>query len=175
MLCRSNQTNGDDNQTTLWYLSIHFYLLHNVFFFFVGSWQRSADILLSKASFSTSWDNPEAPAGQMGYFIPPVCFGSSPGSPPSWTSSGWCTGGQPHQIGWTISTGSAYSNIGFELFPHIHVSQSPSKWRPFGPLVSFQSHRLTHNRRWELWCRNVDRWLLKWDLHHHTRLPLHLQ
>ena len=34
MLCRSNQTNGDDNQTTLWYLSIHFYLLHNVFFFF---------------------------------------------------------------------------------------------------------------------------------------------
>lgn len=143
MLCRSNQINGDDNQTTLWYLSIHFYLLHNVFvffFFFVGGRLRSADVLLSTATLSTSWDNPEAPAGQMGYFVPPVCFGSSPGSPPSWTSSGWCPGGQPHQIGRTTSTGSAHRHIGPELFPHIpplYVSPSLSKWRLFWPLVSF--------------------------------------
>ena len=88
-------------------------------FFFVGGRLRSADVLLSTAALSTSWDNPEAPAGQMGYSVPPVCFGSSPGSPPSWTSSGWCPGGQPHQTGRTTSAGSAHRHIGPELFPHI--------------------------------------------------------
>lgn len=39
MLCRSNQINGDDNQTTLWYLSIHFHLLHNVFVFCFFLWE----------------------------------------------------------------------------------------------------------------------------------------
>lgn len=148
------------------------------FVFFVGGRLRSADVLLSTATLSTSWDNPEAPAGQMGYFVPPVCFGSSPGSPPSWTSSGWCPGGQPHQIGRTTSTGSAHRHIGPELFPHIPPPVCESVTEQMEAVLAtrvLRSHRLAHDSRWELRCRNVDQWLLKWDLHHHTQLPLHLQ
>lgn len=143
MLCRSNQINGDDNQTTLWYLSIHFHLLHNVFVFLFFLWEAG---YVARTSSSLQQHSP--PPGTIPRH-PRAKWDISSllcalGLPPDHLPAGHPPGGvpegspirlaEPPQLAQHTATLVLSSS---RTSPPLYVSPSLSKWRLFWPLVSF--------------------------------------
>ena len=116
-----------------------------------------------------------------GIFHPSGVLWVCPGSPPSWTCPEDIQRGVPGATssdGWSTSTGSirhkatlALSSFCMsELFLRvIH----PARGACFSHLYPRFHHLTCYGHRWELRCRNVDRWRVNWECHLQTQLPLH--